>query len=48
MWEMLQAELNVIHAPPHPLGHAALPVPVLWQEVPPEVGHEETHLHSYR
>ena len=26
----------------------AISLPVLWQTVPPEVGHEEAHLHSHR
>jgi hypothetical protein len=44
----VQAELDLVHSPPHTLGHQALPVPVLRKEVPPEVGHEEAHLHTHR
>jgi hypothetical protein len=44
----VQAELDLVHTPPHTLGHQALPVPVLRKEVPPEVGHEEAHLHTHR
>ena len=39
----LYVELDDVDAPPHPLGHAAAPEPVLRQEVPPEVRHEEAH-----
>ena len=46
--QKLQALLHAVHAPAHPLGHAALPVPVLREEVPPEVRHEETHVHPHR
>lgn len=48
VWKSLQALIHPVHSPPHPLGHAALPLPVLRQEVSPEVWHEETHLHTHR
>ncbi|XP_055365645.1 zinc finger protein 768-like isoform X1 [Betta splendens] len=44
----VQALLHPLHAPAHPLGHAAVSVPVLRQEVPPEVRHEEAHVHPHR
>lgn len=48
MWEVLQTLEHPLDAPADPLGHAAVPVPVLRQAVPPEVRHEETHLHTHR
>lgn len=35
--QILQTLLHPLHAPPHPLRHKAVPLPVLRQEVPPEV-----------
>ena len=43
----LQAELDPLDAPADPLGHAAVPLPLLRKEVPPEVRHEEAHLHPH-
>jgi len=37
VWENLQALFDSLHAPAHPLRHATLPLPVLREEVPPEV-----------
>ena len=37
-----------LHAPPHPLGYTSLPMTVLREEVPPEIRHEETHIHPHR
>lgn len=48
VWQSLQALIHPVHPPAHPLGHSALPLPVLWEALPPEVGHEETHLHPHR
>lgn len=44
----LQALLHALHTSAHPFRHTALSVPVLREEVPPEVGHEEAHLHPHR
>ncbi|CAG05643.1 unnamed protein product [Tetraodon nigroviridis] len=46
--EKLQALVHAVHAPAHPLGHEAVPVPVLREEVPPKVRHEETHFYPHR
>lgn len=46
--QVLQALEHAVHAPADPLGHAALPLPVLRQAVPSEVGHEEAYLHTHR
>lgn len=46
--QKLQEVVHSVHAPAHPLRHTALPVPVLREEVPPEVRHEETHVHPHR
>jgi len=46
--QVLQEIVDPVNAPAHPLRHAAVPVPVLRKTVPPEVRHEETHLHPYR
>lgn len=46
--QVLQALEHAVHAPADPLGHAALPLPVLRQAVPPEVRHEEAHVHTHR
>ena len=48
VWQKLQEELNAVHSPPDPLGHSTLSLPILRQEIPPEVGHEEAHLHTHR
>lgn len=48
MRKMLQAIEHSVHAPPDPLGHQALPLSVLREAFPPEVRHEETHLHTHR
>jgi len=40
--------VDAVHAPAHPLRHATVSVPVLRQEVPPEVRHEEAHLYAHR
>jgi hypothetical protein len=48
VWENLQAFLDPLNPLANPLGHQALPLPVLRQKVPPEVRHEEAHLHSHR
>lgn len=44
----LQALVHAIHAPSHPLGHAAVSVSVLREEVPSEVGHEKAYVHPHR
>ena len=46
--EVVQAVIHSLHTPADPLGHATLSVPVLWQALPPEVRHEEAHLHPHR
>ena len=46
--EVVQAVIHSLHTPADPLGHATLPMPVLWQTLPPEVRHEEAHLHPHR
>ena len=46
--EVVQAVVHSLHTPADPLGHATLPMPVLWQALPPEVRHEEAHLHPHR
>ena len=46
--EVVQAVVHSLHTPADPLGHATLSVPVLWQALPPEVWHEEAHLHPHR
>ena len=48
MWKDLQEEQHSVHPLAHPLRHPALPLLILWQKVPPEVRHEETHLYSHR
>lgn len=48
VWKAVQALVHPVNSPPHPLGHEALPLPVLWEKVSPEVRHEETHLHTHR
>lgn len=46
--QVLQEILDPLDAPAHTLGHQAVPVPVLREALPPEVGHEEAHLHPHR
>ncbi|KAM3624610.1 uncharacterized protein V6R79_025524 [Siganus canaliculatus] len=46
--QSLQTLLHPLHSSAHTLRHPPVSLPVLWQEVPPEVGHEETHLHTHR
>ncbi|XP_062815265.1 zinc finger protein Gfi-1b isoform X3 [Anolis carolinensis] len=48
VWEGLQALLHTGHPPADPLGHPALPLPLLREALPPEVRHEEAHLHPHR
>ena len=48
VWQDVQAQLHPLHPPAHTLGHEAVSMPVLREEVPPEVRHEEAHLHSHR
>lgn len=48
MRQELQEVVHPVHAPAHPHRHAAVPVSVLRQAVPPEVGHEEAHVHPHR
>lgn len=48
MRQMFQALEHAVDSPADPLGHKALPVPVLRETIPPEVRHEETYLHTYR
>ena len=43
----VQALVHTVHPSADPLGHATLSVPVLRQTVPPEVRHEEAHLHTH-
>ncbi|PRD29880.1 UNVERIFIED_CONTAM: hypothetical protein NCL1_28066 [Trichonephila clavipes] len=45
--EVLQEVLHPVHSLAHTFGHQALPLPILRQEIPPEIGHEETYLYSY-
>ena len=47
VWESIQALLHPVHSSAHTFRHPALSLPVLWQKVPPEVWHEETHLHTH-
>ena len=44
----VQTLVDAVDALADPLGHAALPVPVLRQAFPPKVRHEEAHLHPHR
>lgn len=37
VWESIQALLHPLHSSAHTFRHPALPLPVLWQELPPEV-----------
>ncbi|XP_051944158.1 growth factor independent 1A transcription repressor a isoform X1 [Hippocampus zosterae] len=46
--EKLQALVHAVHAPSHPLGHAALSVSILREEVPSEVRHEKAYFHPHR
>jgi len=46
--EVFQALFHPLHAPAYTFRHASLSVPVLRKTLPPEVGHEEAHLHSHR
>lgn len=48
VWEAVQTLLHSLHPPADPLKHKTVPLPVLRQEIPPEVRYEETHLHSHR
>ena len=48
MWEDVQAKQHPVHPPADPQRHQALPLQLLWQEIPPEVRHEETHVHTHR
>lgn len=48
VWESLQAFVHPFHPSAHTFQHQALSLPVLWQELSPEVRHEEAHLHTYR
>ena len=48
VWEDVQAKQHPVHPPADPQRHQALPLQLLWQEVPPEVRHEETHVHTHR
>lgn len=45
--QIVQEVLDAVHTSPHPLRHETLPLPVLREEVPPEVRHEEAHLHTH-
>jgi len=44
----LQTIVDVVHTSTHPHGLSTVSVPVLRKTFPPEVGHEETHLHPHR
>jgi len=44
----LQAVVDAVHAPADTHRLASVSVPVLRQTLPPEVGHEETHVHPHR
>lgn len=44
----LQKIVNTVNTSPDTQRHTPLPVPILRQTIPPEVGHEETHLHPHR
>ena len=48
VWQEFQAIVDVVNAPADTHRLASLSVPVLWQTLPPEVRHEETHLHPHR
>lgn len=48
MREGFQALVHSVHTPADPLGHATVSLPVLREEIPPEVRHEETHFHTHR
>lgn len=48
MREVLQTVEHTIDPSADPLGHAALPLPVLREEIPSEVGYEEAYIHTYR
>ena len=47
MWQILQEELDFIDPFADPLQHPSVPVPILREEVPPEVRHEEAHVYSH-
>ena len=44
----VQEIVDAVNTPADPLRHEAVPVPVLRQALPPEVRHEEAHVHSHR
>lgn len=46
--QVLQALEHAVDTPADPFGHATLPLPILWQTLPPEVGHEEAYVHTHR
>jgi hypothetical protein len=48
MRQDVQAVVDAVDSPADPLGHPAVSLPVLRQKVPPEIRHEETHLHPHR
>lgn len=48
MWEDFQALIHAVHSPADPLGHTAVSLPVLRQEIPSEIRHEEAHVHTHR
>ncbi len=48
MRQNLQEVVHIVHAPPHPLRHQTVSLSVLRQTLPPEIGYEKTHVHSYR
>ncbi len=47
VWKSVQAILHPLHSSAHTFRYSALPLPVLWQKVSPEVWHEETHLYTH-
>ncbi|XP_074157120.1 uncharacterized protein LOC141561443 isoform X1 [Sminthopsis crassicaudata] len=46
--EEFPALLHPVHTPAYPLGHAAPPLPLLRQALPPEIRHEEAHVYPHR
>jgi len=48
MREKFQALVHAVDSSAHSFRHAAVPLPLLRQKVPPEVRHEETHLYPHR
>jgi len=48
-WDVfVAAVVDTVHSPAHSQRHKTVPVLLLRQTLPPEVRHEEAHLHPYR